>query len=55
MGQLGEKELEGQGREMEGVSGWRRSHRHRVYDSLLIGVGREPEKNLAVGYLVVHG
>ena len=39
----------------EGVEGWRRSHYHRVYDSLIIGHGREPKSNVAPKFVVVHG
>ncbi|TNY18144.1 hypothetical protein DMC30DRAFT_72842 [Rhodotorula diobovata] len=38
----------------EGVEGWRRSHYHRVYDSLIIGHGREPKSNVAPKFVVVH-
>ncbi|GAA5981527.1 hypothetical protein JCM10908_004143 [Rhodotorula pacifica] len=36
------------------VKGWRRSHYHYVYDSLLIGYGREPASNVAPTYAVIH-
>lgn len=47
--------FEGDGRELAGVKGWRRSHRHLVYDALRIGFGRAPEENAAPKYLSVHG
>lgn len=46
---------EGELREMEGVKGWRRTHRHRVYDALRTGYGKEPNMNDCPTFLVVHG
>ncbi|KPV77977.1 uncharacterized protein RHOBADRAFT_40523 [Rhodotorula graminis WP1] len=41
-------------RAFEGVEGWRRSHAHRVYDSLVIGHGKEPRTNVAPKFVVIH-
>ncbi|BGP36257.1 hypothetical protein JCM10449v2_000155 [Rhodotorula kratochvilovae] len=38
----------------EGVEGWRRSHYHRIYDSLIIGYGKEPQSNVAPKFVVIH-
>ncbi|GAA5846853.1 hypothetical protein JCM9279_004467 [Rhodotorula babjevae] len=38
----------------EGVEGWRRSHSHNVYDSLVIGHGKEPKTNVAPKFVVIH-
>ncbi|BGP12256.1 hypothetical protein JCM10213_000051 [Rhodosporidiobolus nylandii] len=38
----------------EGVEGWRRSHYHHIYDSLIIGHGKEPKSNVAPKFVVVH-
>lgn len=45
----------GDGRELESTTGWRRTHRHKVFDSLLIGVGKEPEANVAPNFLTIYG
>ena len=37
------------------VKGWRRSHMHKVYDSLHTGEGKEPKQNEANGTVVIHG
>ncbi|GAA5954051.1 hypothetical protein JCM21900_005390 [Sporobolomyces salmonicolor] len=51
----GEKEpSEGELEKMKGVEGWRRSHMHRVYDSLIIGHGKEPKSNAAPKFVVIH-
>lgn len=47
----GQKDLE----RFKDVKGWRRSHYHHVYDSLIIGYGRQPESNVAPKYAVIHG
>lgn len=39
----------------EGQEGWRRSHYHRVYDSLIIGYGKEAKSNVAPKFVVIHG
>ncbi len=39
----------------EGVAGWRRSHGHRVYDSLVTGHGKEPVPNKHLPFVAVHG
>lgn len=39
----------------ERVKGWRRSHMHKVYDSLHTGSGKEPKQNEANGTVVIHG
>lgn len=39
----------------EAVAGWRRSHAHRVYDSLVIGHGKEPVANKHLPFVAVHG
>lgn len=49
--ELGEGELEA----LEGVEGWRRSSKHKVYDSLIIGHGKEAKSNVAPKFVVVHG
>ncbi|GAA5955155.1 hypothetical protein JCM8115_001867 [Rhodotorula mucilaginosa] len=46
----GQKDLE----RFKDVKGWRRSHYHHVYDSLIIGYGRQPESNVAPKYAVIH-
>ncbi|GAA6007517.1 uncharacterized protein JCM10292_003912 [Rhodotorula paludigena] len=38
----------------EGTEGWRRSHYHHVYDSLVIGYGKEPKSNAAPKFVVIH-
>ncbi|BGO98991.1 hypothetical protein RTBOTA2_000079 [Rhodotorula toruloides] len=38
----------------EGQEGWRRSHYHRVYDSLIIGYGKEAKSNVAPKFVVIH-
>ncbi|BGP52775.1 hypothetical protein JCM8202_003854 [Rhodotorula sphaerocarpa] len=40
--------------QFKNVEGWRRSHCHHVYDSLLIGHGQEPQSNVAPGFAVIH-
>ena len=47
----GQKDLE----RFKDVKGWRRSHYDHVYDSLIIGYGRQPESNVAPKYAVIHG
>lgn len=39
----------------EGVEGWKRSHGHRVYDSLVTGHGKEPVANKHLPFVAVHG
>ncbi|GAA5956272.1 hypothetical protein JCM3765_005613 [Sporobolomyces pararoseus] len=48
--EIGEGELES----LKGVEGWKRSSSHRVYDSLIIGHGKEPKTNSAPKFVVVH-
>ncbi|GAA5975108.1 hypothetical protein JCM11641_000038 [Rhodosporidiobolus odoratus] len=38
----------------EGVEGWRRSHYHSIYDSLVIGHGKETKSNVAPKFVMVH-
>ncbi|BGP28364.1 hypothetical protein JCM10296v2_000096 [Rhodotorula toruloides] len=38
----------------EGQEGWRRSHYHRVYDSLIIGYGKEAKSKVAPQFVVIH-
>jgi len=49
--ELGDGELEA----LKGVEGWRRSSKHKVYDSLIIGHGKEAKSNVAPKFVVVHG
>ncbi|GAA5898996.1 hypothetical protein JCM6882_004588 [Rhodosporidiobolus microsporus] len=49
-----EKPQEEELKAFEGVEGWRRSHYHRIYDSLIIGYGKEPKSNVAPKFAVVH-
>ena len=48
-------EVAGNGREFEGLKGWRRTHRHRCFDSLLISHGSPPVDNAAPAYVSIHG
>ncbi|BGP21221.1 hypothetical protein Rt10032_c19g6203 [Rhodotorula toruloides] len=41
-------------RSFEGQEGWRRSHYHRIYDSLVIGYGKEAKSNVAPKFVVIH-
>ncbi|GAA6063816.1 hypothetical protein JCM10212_001647 [Sporobolomyces blumeae] len=41
-------------RRFDKVEGWRRSHMHRVYDSLVIGHGKEARSNVAPKFVVIH-
>ncbi|GAA5923764.1 uncharacterized protein JCM15063_003755 [Sporobolomyces koalae] len=38
----------------QGLKGWKRSSSHKVYDSLIIGHGKEPKSNVAPKCVVVH-
>lgn len=40
---------------LKGVKGWKRSHRHEVYDSLNTGNGHEPWANIAPEMVTIHG
>lgn len=50
-----EKPEEGELEIFKGTEGWRRSHYHHIYDSLVIGHGKEAESNVAPKYVVIHG
>lgn len=52
---IASNELKGDGKDLSGVKGWRRSHRHLVYDCLTIGFGKTPVTNGSPKYLLVHG
>ncbi|GAA5858360.1 hypothetical protein JCM8547_004664 [Rhodosporidiobolus lusitaniae] len=49
-----EKPDESELQAFEGVEDWRRSHYHRIYDSLIIGYGKEAKSNVAPKFVVVH-
>lgn len=49
--EIREQELES----LKTVQGWKRSSSHKVYDSLIIGYGKEPKSNVAPKFVVVHG
>lgn len=49
------EELVGEVDSLKKVNGWRRSHRHHVFDSLKTGYGTKPIENGAPKYLTVHG
>jgi len=52
----GDEELkEGELEAFKGVDGWKRSSKHKVYDSLIIGHGKEAKSNVAPKFVVVHG
>ncbi|KAI5477035.1 hypothetical protein MNV49_006911 [Pseudohyphozyma bogoriensis] len=50
----GDVEPKGDGKELAGVKGWIRSHRHKIYDSLNTGAGRAPQQNIAPKFVTVH-
>ncbi|GAA5910605.1 uncharacterized protein JCM6883_003230 [Sporobolomyces salmoneus] len=50
----GAKEKEGELEGMKEVEGWRRSSKHKVYDSLIIGHGKEAKSNVAPKCVIVH-
>ncbi|GAA5836107.1 hypothetical protein JCM11251_007371 [Rhodosporidiobolus azoricus] len=49
-----EKPSEDELRLFEGTEGWRRSHYHHVYDSLLTGHVKDPKSNVAPKFVVIH-
>lgn len=51
----GNAEPKGDGKELESAPGWVRTHRHKVYDSLITGKGKEPGQNVSPTYVTVHG
>jgi hypothetical protein len=51
----GDEAQEGQLEALKGVEGWRRSSSHKVYDSLIIGHGKQPQSNVAPKFVTVHG
>lgn len=40
---------------LAGLKGWRRSHRHKIYDSLKTGYQQEPQQNVAPKFVTIHG
>lgn len=40
---------------LSGIKGWRRSHRHKIYDSLKTGYQQEPQQNVAPKFVTIHG
>ncbi|ORY90132.1 hypothetical protein BCR35DRAFT_349896 [Leucosporidium creatinivorum] len=39
---------------LAGIKGWRRSHRHKIYDSLKTGYQQEPLQNVAPKFVTIH-
>lgn len=50
----GEEEPEWKGTKLEGVKGWRRTHAHKIYDSLRTAYGKAPVQNGAPKFVTIY-